>query len=58
MTELEKSLVTKASEKHAAIFPCVPKKEHCFTHDKEKVYFWYNTMDQSTHMVYADLKDR
>ena len=59
MTELEKNLVRKASEKHATIFPCVPKKgfEHCFTQDKEKVYFWFNTVDRSTHMVYAEIKD-
>jgi hypothetical protein len=56
MTELEKNLVRKACEKHATIYPCGPQKrfEQCFTREKEKVYFWFNTEDESTHIVMAD----
>jgi hypothetical protein len=59
MTELEKSLVRKASEMHTAIFPCGPAKgfEQCFTQEEEKVCFWFNTGDRSTHVVCAEAKD-
>jgi len=59
MTELEKSLITKASEMHESIYPCPPRKdfEHCFTRDSGKVFFWFNTEDKSTHVVMADAKN-
>jgi hypothetical protein len=58
MTEVEERLVNQAAALHAAIFPCPSRGEfeHCFTWDKEKVYFWYNTEDQSTHVISADVR--
>jgi hypothetical protein len=59
MTDLEEKLIRQAHEKHNQIFPCPTKwgLEHCFTRDKDKVYFWYNTKDQSTHVVSADINN-
>jgi len=56
MTELEEQLIKKACERHKKIFPCRHRSgfEHCFTRDNEKVYFWFNTEDQSTHVIAAD----
>jgi hypothetical protein len=59
MTELEQSLIRKASEIHDSIYPCPPRTDlaQCFTCDNNKVYFWFNTEDKSTHLVMADLKN-
>jgi len=57
MTDLEERLVIRASEMHSKIFPCAARKEfaQCFTKDRGKLCFWYNTEDQSTHLLVADL---
>ena len=59
MTDVERSLIRKATEIHATIYPCPPQKDfaHCFTRDNGKVYFWFNTHDKSTHVVIADAKN-
>ena len=59
MTDLEQSLIRKASEMHVNIYPCTQRAdfEHCFTRDSERVYFWFNTEDNSTHIVMADAKN-
>jgi hypothetical protein len=56
MTDLEKALMSKASEMHKKIYPCSSMRqfEQCFTRDRGKVCFWYNTEDQSTHLLVAD----
>jgi hypothetical protein len=57
MTELEKNLLSQANEMHSKIFPCAARKEfaQCFTMDRGKLCFWYNTEDQSTHLLVADV---
>ncbi len=57
MTELETKLLGQAAAMHDKIFPCTATNEfeQCFTRDEGKLCFWYNTADQSTHMVVADL---
>jgi len=56
MTELELRLVGQAEAIHEKIFPCPTRKEfdQCFTRDRGKLCFWYNTEDQSTHLLVAD----
>ncbi len=58
MTEMEENLLLRASEMHARIFPCPPRNdfEHCFTREKNKLFFWFNTEDKSTHVLTADLR--
>jgi hypothetical protein len=59
MTELEQSLIRKASEMHDTIYPCPHRVDftNCFTRDKDRVYFWFNTEDQSTHIVMGEMNN-
>ncbi|HMD69188.1 MAG TPA: hypothetical protein VKF42_09955 [Chitinivibrionales bacterium] len=59
MTTLEAKLMDQATAIHDRIFPCSSRNgfEHCFTRDEGKVCFWYNTEDQSTHLLVADELD-
>lgn len=57
MTDIEENLISEATALHSTIFPCSAQGEfeYCFTRDDEKVYFWFNTEDQSTHVISAEL---
>ncbi|MBN2038226.1 MAG: hypothetical protein JW768_15905 [Chitinispirillaceae bacterium] len=57
MGELEQRLIQRAVQKHKKIFPCAPKNDlqSCFTREKDRLLFWYNTKDRSTHVVSAKL---
>ncbi|NLG16755.1 MAG: hypothetical protein GX556_05425 [Fibrobacter sp.] len=53
MNELKLRLIKEASQRHNKIFPC-SHKEHlsdCFTWQDNLIFFWYNTEDQSTHVI-------
>jgi hypothetical protein len=58
MTELEAKLMSQANAIHDKIFPCASRKEfdYCFTRENDQLFFWYNTEDQSTHMIAADMR--
>ncbi|NLE02713.1 MAG: hypothetical protein GX640_22840 [Fibrobacter sp.] len=59
MGELELRMIKLASQKHQKIFPC-SHKEHfsdCFTRYENQICFWYNTEDQSTHVITAIISD-
>jgi hypothetical protein len=53
MGNLEKVLIKKAKNEYKKIFPCShrPNLEECITRDKERMYLWFNTEDESTHVV-------
>ena len=53
MSEVELGLLKKALEAHEKIFPCGETSllEDCFTKTGEKLFFWFNTEDHSTHVV-------
>lgn len=53
MNEAEKALVRKALKKYKNIFPCGSKKtfDECFTKNKGKLFFWFNTEDHSSHIM-------
>jgi hypothetical protein len=57
MGELERKLIQKAIQKHKKIFPCAHKGtfEASFTREPDRILFWYNTKDRSTHVVSARL---
>jgi hypothetical protein len=57
MGELEKKLMKKAIRRHKTIFPCPHRGtfETCFTREPDRILFWYNTKDRSTHLVSARL---
>jgi hypothetical protein len=57
MSELEERLIQRALHKHKKIFPCARRNslEACFTREKDRLLFWYNTKDRSTHVVSAKI---
>jgi hypothetical protein len=57
MGELEKRLIQRAMHKHKKIFPCArgDNLQSCFTREKDRLLFWYNTKDRSTHVVSAKM---
>lgn len=57
MGELEQRLIQRAIQKHKNIYPCARRStlESCFTREKDRLLFWYNTKDRSTHVVSAKL---
>jgi hypothetical protein len=56
MNSKQKKLYRKAVAKHEKIFPCKSKKnfQECFTISGDKLLFWYNTEDNSTHVQTED----
>lgn len=53
MNELKKNLINKAQEIFIKIYPCGGKSDlgECFTIIGNKLVFWFNTEDQSTHLL-------
>jgi|GEM_PF-1625592 hypothetical protein len=60
MTDLETKLMKRAAAIHDRIFPCASQHgfDQCFTREEGKLYFWYNTGDDSTHLLVADALGR
>ena len=54
---MEERLVRMAVRKNKAIYPCGQKTgfASCFTRDRGRMLFWYNTIDHSTHVVCAKI---
>lgn len=57
MDTLKHSLIEKARRTYRAVHPCGLKErlEDCFTIVGNKCVFWFNTEDNSTHVVVAEL---
>jgi hypothetical protein len=53
MAEIETLMISQAAKKYNKIFPCQHKEtfDECFTRHEDKVFFWFNTEDQSTHVL-------
>ena len=60
MSDLESNLFNEAVLKHKFIYPCSnrPNFKECFTRNEDKLFFWFNTEDQSTHVLEFTLDDR
>ena len=58
MGTLKEQLIANAISQHRKIFPCVGRHslEDCFTFEKGRIVFWFNTEDHSTHMMLADVE--
>ncbi len=57
LDDLKKQLIGKAEELYGKIYPCVNKAtlEECFTTAPgDALVLWFNTEDNSTHMVASD----
>lgn len=57
MSELYMSLIQQAIDKHEKIYPCgsVTQLGDCFTMTGDKLFFWYNTEDDSTHLLMEEV---
>ena len=57
MNEVKKSMIRKARKKYEQIYPCATKKGFgdCFTVDEDRIMFWFNTADESTHVLTQEL---
>jgi hypothetical protein len=56
-SELADTLIDRATKQHSPIFPCGDKTtlRECFTRDGERLMLWYNTHDNSTHMLSTEI---
>lgn len=57
MNLIKKMIISEALTKHKKIFPVGNFKaiDDCFTIDDDKLIFWFNTEDQTTHVEVVDL---
>ena len=57
MNDLKKNMIRKAQRRYKNIAPCARRRslEDCFTVEEDKIYFWFNTEDQSTHVLAAEM---
>jgi hypothetical protein len=53
MNELKEKLITQAQRQYRYIWPCAAKDslDECFTVSRGKLIFWFNTRDNSTHIM-------
>jgi len=57
MNDLKKNMIRKAMKRYKNIAPCAKRHslEDCFTVEEDKIYFWFNTEDKSTHVLAAEM---
>jgi hypothetical protein len=57
MNEIKQKLINRAKMQFKQIYPCSTKKrlKECFTVEDEMMIFWFNTEDDSTHIITQDL---
>ena len=57
MNTLKKEMIKKAKIRFKKILPCGSKRKfaECFTIERDRVFFWFNTKDHSTHVLYSEL---
>ncbi len=53
MTSVKDKMIKRAVQEYGKIFPCgeLEKLNECFTQTKEAMLFWFNTEDNSTHLL-------
>ena len=51
--EHKRTMIERAREEHEEIYPCADRVrlDDCFTVDRNRLMFWFNTRDASTHML-------
>jgi hypothetical protein len=52
MSRRHKRLIVKAHKRFGRVFPCrqCSRLLECFTRERGRLIFWYNTADGSTHV--------
>lgn len=58
MERIKTIMIKEAKKKHKKIYPCPKNKDldSCFTKNKDMLLFWYNTEDNSTHLITKKVK--
>ena len=53
MNELKHKMISKAVELYTDIYPVITKHDlgECFTTEGNMLVFWFNTADESTHVL-------
>ena len=59
MNELKYKMILEATKNYLTIYPCGNKTrlEDCFTMNGDQLLFWFNTEDQSTHLITKPLEN-
>lgn len=57
MNKVKEQLIKDAQQRYKTIFPCSHRKtfDECFTTEEEMVFFWFNTEDETTHLITAQI---
>ncbi len=57
MSPVQVEMIKEARRRHKEIFPLTKKPSfpECFTEYNEVLFFWYNSNDNSTHLVHSDM---
>jgi hypothetical protein len=57
MNELKQKMILRAKKQYKQIHPCTSKKSFrdCFTVEKDRMIFWFNTADETTHILMQEL---
>jgi hypothetical protein len=57
--QLKRDMIAEAMEKYKNIFPTQSKTSlnECFTAESGKLLFWFNTEDESTHVITRNIKN-
>ena len=58
MNEIKRNMISKAMELYKEIHPCSTRSElgECFTTEGNMIMFWFNTSDNSTHILTHSLQ--
>jgi hypothetical protein len=53
MNKIKKSMIKRAIKKYRRIYPCGVQKDlwGCFTEMDNLIVFWFNTQDNTTHLM-------
>jgi hypothetical protein len=53
MNKLKEKMIKRAKDRYKKIMPCPTRDDfnECFTVEGNHIYFWFNTADQSTHVL-------
>ena len=57
MNEIKQNLINRAKKQYKAIYPCSTKRKlrDCFTVEENQMIFWFNTEDDTTHILTHDV---
>ncbi|MCX7727367.1 MAG: hypothetical protein N2053_11040 [Chitinispirillaceae bacterium] len=60
MEEIKNIMIKEAKKRHKKIYPCARMKnlDECFTKSRDILFFWYNTEDNSTHVITKEIKPK